>query len=256
MVYYPYQDNIYGQSAIMMQTKTFEYESQHSTPWHKHELGQLYWLSQGVFVIETECAQWTVTPGSIGWFPAGLDHRAWVPRKVKGNSLYLKPSDCIQYPSQAGIYGGNSFILAMLERVLRNNHVSSKDYQNSLLKLLGYEISQCAELPLQLTLPLDRRARNVANELLRNPACILDQSQLANQWGISVRNLSRLFSQQTGLSFSQWRQQAKVVASLQWVLAGLPISEVASLSGYSNVSAYIEVFRQRFGKTPGQFKED
>lgn len=109
-------------------------------------------------------------------------------------------------------------------------------------------------MPLQLTLPVDRRARNVANQLLKNPACELDQTQLAQQWGLSVRSLSRLFTQQTGLSFSQWRQQAKVVTSLQWVLAGLPVSEVALRSGYSNVRAYIDVFRQRFGKTPGQLQ--
>jgi len=105
-----------------------------------------------------------------------------------------------------------------------------------------------------LTLPVDRRAGNVANQLLKSPACELAQPQLAQQWGLSVRSLSRLFTQQTGLSFSQWRQQAKVVTSLQWVLAGLPVSEVALRSGYSNVSAYIDVFRQRFGKTPGQLQ--
>ena len=96
----------------------------------------------------------------------------------------------------------------------------------------------------------------MASELLKNPAGTRDQSQLAQQWGLSVRSLSRLFKEQTGLRFSQWRQQAKVVASLQWVLADLPVSEVAALSGYSNVSAYayIDVFRQRFGKTPAQMR--
>ena len=94
----------------------------------------------------------------------------------------------------------------------------------------------------------------MANELVNNPGCMLNQAQLAHKWGMSVRNLSRLFNQETGLSFSQWRQQAKILSSLQWVLAGLPVAEIAALSGYSNVSAYIEIFRQRFGKTPGQFK--
>ncbi|AHG18879.2 transcriptional regulator [Chania multitudinisentens RB-25] len=238
-----------------MKTKIFEYEGLHATVWHQHESGQLYWLSHGIIVIETELAQWAVTPGSVGWFPAHLLHRAWAPGSVKGHCLYLEPSSSVPFPPKAGIYGADAFVLVLLERICRSGHLSSSmDYLDTLLKVLGYEIAQLTELPLQLTLPEDRRARNVANELLKNPGCVLNQTQLAQQWGLSVRNLSRLFTQQTGLSFSQWRQQAKVVSSLQWVLAGLPVSEVASLSGYSNVSAYIEIFRQRFGKTPGQFK--
>ncbi|WP_413466653.1 helix-turn-helix domain-containing protein [Photobacterium sp.] len=45
----------------------------------------------------------------------------------------------------------------------------------------------------------------------------------------------------------------KKLISLQWVQDGLTINEVAALSGYNNVSAYIEAFRQRFGETPGIF---
>jgi AraC-like DNA-binding protein len=69
-----------------------------------------------------------------------------------------------------------------------------------------------------------------------------------------VRTLSRIFINQTGLTFSQWRQQSKIVTSLKWIQEGIPISEVAERSGYGNVSAYIEVFRQRFGQTPGKFQ--
>ncbi|AOR59410.1 AraC family transcriptional regulator [Pectobacterium parmentieri] len=215
-----------------MKIQQFEYGAQHSTPWHKHSSGQLYWLREGIIVIETVLAQWTVTPGSVGWFPPDLNHRAWVPGNVIGNNLYLDPVSSNHFPYHAGIYGADHFIIALLERC-NNSHIKhSEEYENLISNLLGYEIRQCSELPLELKLPTDRRARNVASELLKNPGCILDQSQLAQKWGLSVRNLSRLFNQQTGLSFSQWRQQAKVVASLQWVLLGLPVNEVASLSGY------------------------
>lgn len=238
-----------------MKVITFEYGRQHSTDWHEHTSGQLYWLSHGIIVIETAYAQWTVTPGTVGWFPPGLTHRAWVPGKVKGHSLYLASSPCFPFPADPGVYGADAFILALLERCRQHQASSSDDYQNNLLTLLAYEIAHRPSLPLELTLPVDRRARNVASELLKNPECALDQNQLAEKWGLSTRTLSRLFNQQTGLSFSQWRQQSKVIASLQWILAGLPISEVASLSGYTDVSAFIEVFRLRFGKTPGQFRQ-
>lgn len=229
-----------------------EYDATHVTEWHKHASGQLFWFSQGLMVIETELIQWVVTPGTLGWFPPNLSHRARSPAGVSGRCLYLEPSASHLFPLNAGVYGGDTFILALLDRLCLNR---SEGYQDALLNVLTAELCQQTRLPLQLPLPEDRRARNVANALLNNPASPLDQRQLALNWGISVRNLSRLFHQQTGLTFAQWRQQAKIVASLQWIFAGLSINEVAYLSGYSNVSAYIEIFRARFGKTPGQFKE-
>lgn len=240
----------------MIKIKSFRYGAQHATSSHKHAAGQIYWLDHGIMVIETTLSQWTVTPGTVGWFPPGLEHSAWVPRNVTGHSLYIDPPACINFPLYAGIYGADPFTRALLERCQNNGSHFTRDYQETLLKILGYELMQCTALPLELRLPTDRRARNVADELLNNPACHQDQSQLAQQYGLSARSLSRLFDQQTGLSFSQWRQQAKVLASLQWILAGLPVYEVASLSGYSNVSAYIDVFRQRFGKTPAQLRLD
>ncbi|WP_336983239.1 MULTISPECIES: AraC family transcriptional regulator [unclassified Cedecea] len=239
----------------MIKTQKIDYLRQHSTPWHKHTSGQLYWLEQGVMVIETLQAQWHVTAGTLGWFPTGIEHRAWFPGNVKGSSLYLSAASCTLFPPEPGIYGVDHFVFALLARLELNvNQPLSSDYLCSLLTLLSHEIKQLPQWPLELTLPSDRRARNVAEELLRHPATRLDQAQLAHQWGLSVRNLSRLFNQQTGLSFSQWRQQAKIVSSLQWITSGLPIGEVAERSGYSNISAYIEAFRLRFGKTPGQFK--
>lgn len=236
---------------MQIKTSRVEYDGMHSTEWHKHGSGQLFWLSQGLMIIETELIQWIVTPGSVGWFPANLYHRARSAGAVSGKCLYLKPSSCLHLPLSSGVYGVDSFILELLERLCLNRPV---DYRDALLQVLICELNQLPELPLQLTLPEDRRARNVANELLKNPGCVLSQTQLAHKWGISVRNLSRLFHQETGLTFSRWRQQVKVLSSLQWILAGLSVNEVAHLSGYNNVSAYIEIFREHFGKTPGQYK--
>lgn len=236
----------------MMPITHFDYGARHLTPWHEHPAGQLYWLSHGMMVIETARAQWTVTSGTLGWFAAGQHHRAWVPGRAQGHSLYLTPESGAPFAPDCAIYGADAFMLALLTRLCR---ATSAGHQRHLVSVLGYELAHSPQLPLQLRLPLDRRARNVAEELLKNPASGLSQSELAQRWGLSVRNLSRLFQQQTGLSFSQWRQQAKVVTSLQWVQAGRPIGEVAALSGYGNISAYIEAFRQRFGRTPGQFRQ-
>ena len=239
----------------MIQIEKLKHKRQHITPWHQHHSGQLYWLKTGVILVETEQAQWMVTPGTIGWFPPSLPHRARVPDKLAGYILYLDPSQSSLFSDCAGLYAGDNFVMALLERLcLRTVSESPKDHQHNLLTLLSDEIALAPQLALQLNLPTDRRARNVADYLLEHSGSQLDQVQLAQKWGLSVRTLSRLFRQQTGLSFSQWRQQAKLISSLSGVMANEPISQVAMESGYTNVSAYIAAFRQRFGETPGQLQ--
>ncbi|SHE57278.1 helix-turn-helix transcriptional regulator [Vibrio gazogenes] len=239
-----------------MDVKTLNHVQMHETPWHAHQAGQLYWLQRGIIIIETSFAQWPITPGSVGWIPENCAHKAKILASVQGYMLYLDNADGVVFPQSPGIYGVNAFLSALMQRAtcLNDSDDYSPSYISHLVALLGHEITMLNMLPIGLPLPSDRRARHIADELLHCPATDLTQTQLATRAGMSVRTLSRIFTQQTGLTFSQWRQQSKIVISLKWLLAGLPISDVAERSGYHNVSAYIEVFRQRFGETPGKFQ--
>ena len=241
--------------AILIKVETLNHSQAHETPWHCHDVGQLYWLQRGLVIIETDEAQWPITPGSVGWLPKKNHHKASVLASAQGVILHITDYHDVSFPQEAGIYSMNDFLSSLVKRstCLDGAHYSS-DYLTHFIALLGYELKTLKELPLGLPLPSDRRARNIADELLKAPANNLSQEQLAKQWGLSVRTLSRIFIKQTGLTFSQWRQQAKVIVSLKWLLQGLAISEVAERSGYSNVSAYIKVFSQRFGKTPRKFQ--
>lgn len=239
----------------MIKAEKLEHPRHHITPWHEHESGQIYWLRQGVMVIETPQAEWSVISGAVGWFPPGLRHRARVSGPLTGNSLYFSLPFCGQFPPETVLCGADAFVLALLERLSGSCQLPDRgNYQANLIRLLSDEIALAPEFPLHILLPEDRRARNVAEYLLEYPGSTHNQAQLASNAGLSVRSLSRLFREQTGLSFSQWRQQEKLVKSLSLLLAGASVSEVAGCCGYSNVSAYIAVFRQRFGQTPGQLQ--
>jgi AraC-like DNA-binding protein len=45
----------------------------------------------------------------------------------------------------------------------------------------------------------------------------------------------------------------RLLKALEWLAAGRPVTAVALDSGYDNVSAFIAVFRQVFGVTPGRY---
>lgn len=60
---------------------------------------------------------------------------------------------------------------------------------------------------------------------------------------------------ETGVTFSAWRQRARVMRSLELLAAGQPVGTVAPDLGYSTASAFIAVFRLAFGSTPAAYRE-
>ncbi|NCI16560.1 AraC family transcriptional regulator [Cronobacter muytjensii] len=237
---------------MLLTSEHFTHPPRHETRWHTHDGGQVYRAIAGVMMIETERARWAVTPGVIGWIPAGVRHKAHFPGQMHGGAIYLSTGDHPPLPPEEGVFSADTFMLTLIERLF---HKVSEVRQARLLAVLCDEIMAAAPCPLHLTMPQDRRARQIADALLLHPGNGLNQTQLAVKYGLSVRTLSRLFREQTGLRFSLWRQQAKVIASLSLILAGVPVSEAALESGFSNVSAYIQAFRERFGETPGKLQQ-
>ncbi len=246
----------YGKSAMMMEyIQPLRHPRKYATKWHQHPTGQIYWVTRGMVMVETELMQWALTPGAVGWFPPALPHRAWMPVDTLGASLHLEARDCGSLPSLPCIRAANPFLMLLLENIRKKNTIGQPpERQSHLLQVMIDEIQYADVLPAQLVLPHDRRARQIAQKLLTAPECGLTRSNLAEQAGLSVRTLSRLFVQQTGLTFSRWRQKAKVIMALEYLLRGESVSQVAELCGYENVSSFIAVFSRFLGTTPGRFQ--
>jgi AraC-like DNA-binding protein len=107
--------------------------------------------------------------------------------------------------------------------------------------------------PLDLPIPGDGRLQKIFLGLTENPA---DKRNL-NDWGKTVgatsRTLARLFRSKTGMSFTQWGQQVKILEGLKRLTREEPVTTVALDLGYDNPSAFIAMFRKALGRTPGQY---
>ena len=60
--------------------------------------------------------------------------------------------------------------------------------------------------------------------------------------------------EETGLSFAQWRQQARLLRALELIADGVAVTTIALELGYDNVSAFIDMFRRALGTTPGRYR--
>jgi AraC-like DNA-binding protein len=118
------------------------------------------------------------------------------------------------------------------------------------------ELALMDQAPLHLPLPDDRRARRVADALVADPADGRSLEALGRAAGASGRTLARLFVAETGMSFGRWRQQRRLVAALERLAQGRPVTEAALDAGYATPSAFCAMFRRALGTSPSRFYRD
>jgi AraC-like DNA-binding protein len=102
--------------------------------------------------------------------------------------------------------------------------------------------------------PTDPRLRDVAAILAGNPADGRTPAELGRTAGASERTLSRLFRRDTGMTFPQWRAQLRLQHATLLLAAGSTVTRAATVSGYSNTSAFIAAFRDAFGVTLAAYR--
>nr|WP_276553891.1 AraC family transcriptional regulator [Enterobacter hormaechei] len=124
-------------------------------------------------------------------------------------------------------------------------------------RLAGVILDEIQSLPLTnlgLPMPQDARLLRIARALSERP----DDDRRLEAWaawaGTSPRTITRLFSAETGFSFTEWRQRVRLLRALELLAEGQPVKAIALDLGYDNVSTFIALFRRVLGVTPGRYK--
>ena len=114
--------------------------------------------------------------------------------------------------------------------------------------------TQALGVPMPHPVLGDKRLRALCEAVLRDPA---EKNQL-REWvaevGASERTVARLFRDELGTSYQQWRTQAVLAHALPQLARGVPIAQVAAASGYASDSAFSAMFKQAMGKAPSYFQ--
>ncbi len=146
-------------------------------------------------------------------------------------------------------------LLREVIRTLSGPEDLSADHRYHLEQVALCQLRRVEALPLCLPTPTDPRLVDVAGLLADNPADQRTLAELGRAVGAAERTLSRLFREQTGITFPQWRGQLRLHHALKLLATGLPVTRVAADCGYRSPSAFIEAFRAAFGTTPGRYRE-
>ena len=123
-----------------------------------------------------------------------------------------------------------------------------------LRRVLVDELHEAPEQPLQLPEPHDDRLQAIAQLLYENPADNGSLTELGQRIGASARTLSRLFHNELGMTFYEWRTQLRIYHALVLLADGHDTTHVAHACGWANPSSFIAAFTHIIGTTPGRHR--
>lgn len=81
----------------------------------------------------------------------------------------------------------------------------------------------------------------------------LSLDNIAREVGLSRFHFIRLFKRHIGLSPHQFRIRHRIDAAKLLIQKGIPLSEIALETGFSDQSHFTNAFRQNTGLTPSQY---
>jgi AraC-like DNA-binding protein len=122
-----------------------------------------------------------------------------------------------------------------------------------LIRVLLDRLITLTVAPLFLPQPRDERLKRITNAIARDLSDGTPLEGWAKRAGVTTRSAARLFRQETGLSFGQWRLQLRLLTALEQLGMGDTVSNVALNVGYSDVSSFIAVFKAALGETPAKY---
>lgn len=224
-------------------------------PWrwdrHTHASHQFMWGPRGAVAVETDEHNWLVPPTLGLWIPAGVAHAVDGMQAARVYCLYLEPQDCpigFTAPTPVAV---SSFLR---EAIIRLDDPTLSPTERRHTEVAMFDVIRPVEVSsIDLPVPADDRLRAITDALLADPADPRSLADWADGVGASVRTLTRRFGAETGMTFSQWRQQARMRAALGPLASGASVGQVARLIGYSNPSAFVHAFHRTTGQTPGAY---
>ena len=219
---------------------------------HSHPEHKLLWTWTVTLLVSAAEREWLVPPGYGIWMPAGVEHGGAVLHAGEGSAIIFDPLTCpITWVRPTGVSGGPLLRELITHLYESDPQDSSRGHAEALLFDL---LIPMAPHDIQVTMPTDPRVRVIAERLVADPADPRELAAWADYTHASLRTLSRLFQNETGLSFARWRVQVRIRAAIQMLGTDATVDAVARHVGYRKTSAFIAAFRRVTGQTPGTYR--
>ena len=241
---------------------------------HSHPWAQVAISTTSVIRLTVDRGTYIVPPSRALWIPPGVEHAVTMVESADLRTLYFhQPRGCCG----PGALGGGSAdraeqaawrqcrvleVSELLRALVREMPTAPDDSppltpaellrERHLSALIRDELARANAVKLGVDLPHDKRLRHLCEAVLADPTRHETLAAWARDTGASPRTVARLFRQELGSTFTQWRQQVILAKAVSLAVGRMPVGQIATELGYSP-SAFSAMVRKSVGQPPAQF---
>jgi len=220
---------------------------------HRHNWAQLACTLRGAMRIRVGQTTWIVPPTRAVWIPPRVDHEVFLVGEVAVRTVYVDASAAPRALTTCEVIDVSPLMRELIVTLGNVDHKKQPVRYEALGRALLEEMRTAPTLSFDIALPTDRRLRALCEALLEDPGTALSLQDWAPRVGASARTLARLFQQELGMTFGQWRQRLRLAHAAALVSVGTPLADVAASLGYESASAFSAMFKRALGRPPSTF---
>ncbi len=234
---------------------------------HRHDWAQVAFSATGVLRVSAADHTYIVPPSRAVWIPPGVEHAVTVVEDAELRTLYLHLPPGSRLPALLGSAADDAAqdwqrcrvleVSPLLRELVEQLHALPEpppaERERCLVALAQDELRRARPLPLGVGLPADKRLRALCEAVLDNPCRHATLQGWAGESGASVRTVARLFRQELGTTFAEWRQQVLLAKALSLAARKRPMAHIAAELGYASASAFTAMVRRAVGVPPSRF---
>lgn len=224
------------------------------TPAHTHALGHLVYPATGVLSLVTRDGSWIAPSNRVVWVPAEFEHQHRAHGATDMRVVFLPESmatSLVPHPAVLATTPLAREAMLALTGPIRREKAST----DRLRLVVIDELSATGEQPLHLPEPHDDRLLAVTKHVEEDLSTPVSLAELGHRVGASERTLSRLFQQETGMTFRQWRAELRVHRALLRLADGMSVYDTAAECGWANPGSFILAFTSLVGMSPGKYQQ-
>jgi AraC-like DNA-binding protein len=232
---------------------------------HRHAWAQVAWSATGVLRVSAGSHTYIVPPSRAVWIPSGVEHVVTVVEDAELRTLYLWQAAGVCGPAGLGdgrvddgrdwrqcrVLEVSPLLRELVEQLVQPPAEAAREA--CLAALVQDELARARPVPLGVGLPADKRLRVLCEAVLDDPARHATLADWAAECGASVRTIARLFRQELGTTFAEWRQQVLLAKALSMAARRRPMAHIAAELGYASASAFSAMVRRSVGVPPSRF---
>lgn len=226
---------------------------------HQHDWGQLVFSTSGAVRVSTAASTFIVPPSRAVWIPMHIVHAVSAIERAELRTLYLLPAlTAAELWSQCRVLEVSPLLRELVLQLPTAPDAAptggaALERERCIVHLIVDELARARSLRLGIALPQDKRLLRLCEAMIAAPARHAALADWAAEVGASERTISRLFREQLGSGYAQWRSQVLLAHALSMAARRQPMSHIAAELGYASASAFTAMVTRTVGMPPSRF---